>query len=76
MLHYYKKNRRKVNQTVTISQTLKEQSSDAEAAIFSLTATQLTQAEWPWHVNTAVADGFFMFQTLTERSLEPDTMRS
>jgi len=68
--------RQKVNQTVTISQTLTEQSSDAEAAIFSMTATQLTQAVWPWHVRAAVVFGFFMFQTLTEQSLEPDTMRS
>lgn len=59
-----------------MSQTLTEQSSDAEAAVFSTTATQLTQAVWPWHVNTAVAHGVFMSQTLTEQSLEPDTIRS
>ena len=60
-----------------IFQTLTEQSSDAEAAVFPLTATQLTGEVWPWYVNTAgVFARVFMSHTLTEQSIEPDTMRS
>ena len=52
-----------------------EPSSEAEAAKLDSTATQLTQATCPCIVKRA-GPGIFNSQTLTEQSLEPDTIKS
>ena len=56
---------------------LTEQSSEAEAKneLFPK-LTQLMGPLWPWQVATATPDPSFMFQILTEQSLEPDARRS
>lgn len=56
---------------------LTEQSSEAEAKNeLSPKLTQLMGPLWPWQVATATPDLSFMFQILTEQSLEPDARRS
>lgn len=56
---------------------LTEQSSEAEAKNeLSPKLTQLMGPLWPWQVATATPDPSFMFQILTEQSLEPDARRS
>lgn len=56
---------------------LTEQSSEAEAKNeLSPKLTQLTGPLWPWQVARATPDPSFMFQILTEQSLEPDARRS
>ena len=58
-------------------QILTEQSSEAEAKNeLSPKLTQLMGPLWPWQVATATPDPSFMFQILTEQSLEPDARRS